>query len=208
MTTARFEAAIAAILTLIALVTGAPGTGRADDTPVLTDIGPALIWVGLKNSDDVGTRIDMLVQAFDADENLVGFGEVLGVWAGSSGFNNARLVTIPLLRVVPEAGPEPGVPTHVQVDARIACFVSGHRFASVLLWYNGLPIDAGRHADAGSRISYQLNDDTVTVFLTTPDVLSSEPGARRQRVELALAAPRPGHLCDYEPFGTWSVPGE
>ena len=45
-------------------------------------------WIGLKNSDDVGTKFDLLTE-IRRNGNAVGTGLLTGVNGGSSGFNNA-----------------------------------------------------------------------------------------------------------------------
>jgi hypothetical protein len=60
----------------------------------LTALGPTQVWIGLKNSDDVGTKFDLLAEAF-RNGVPIGSGELDGVSGGSSGFNNAVLMMLP-----------------------------------------------------------------------------------------------------------------
>ena len=61
----------------------------------MTALSPALVWVGLKNSDDIGTSFDLRAEVYN-NGILVGSGQLNGVPGGSSGFNNAKLDSIPL----------------------------------------------------------------------------------------------------------------
>jgi hypothetical protein len=57
-------------------------------------ISPLTAWLGLKNSDDVGLRVDVLAEVF-RNETLIASGQLGDQSTGSSGFNNARLKAIP-----------------------------------------------------------------------------------------------------------------
>ena len=86
--------------------------------------GPARVWIGLKNSDDVGLRLDLLAEVF-VDGTKVGEGRVNNVGAGSSGFNSAGLNAIPLAL---SSGPVdfPVVtPVEVKVSVRRTCSAAG-----------------------------------------------------------------------------------
>src|SRR6185369_3952898 len=87
----RFLATVLAI----ALVAATPSAAWSDEGPQLTSVGPVKVWVGLKNSDDVGTKFDLLAEAYQ-DDTLVTSGHLDNVAGGSSGFNNAILQTIAL----------------------------------------------------------------------------------------------------------------
>jgi hypothetical protein len=78
-------------------------TGRTHGylaTPIheLTTLNPAKVWVGLKNSDAVGLRLDLLAEVF-LHGTKVGEGQLCNVASGSSGFHNAKLNNIDLTRV-------------------------------------------------------------------------------------------------------------
>ena len=66
----------------------------------LSALDPAKVWVGLRNSDDVGTRFDLKAEVY-AGETLIGSGQLDGVAGGSSGFNNAKLDSIRLTLPAP-----------------------------------------------------------------------------------------------------------
>src|SRR5262245_23541068 len=61
-------------------------------------------WVGLKNSDDIGLRLDLFAQVSVSGQEMAR-GQLNNVSAGGSGFNNARLSTMPLRFVPPYAPP-------------------------------------------------------------------------------------------------------
>ena len=91
----------------------------------LTAVGPASVWVGLKNSDDVGAKFDLLAEVFK-NGSPIGSGQLDGVSSGSSGFNNAVLRTISLALASP-VGIGPGDTLSIRLSVRIAVGVSGHR---------------------------------------------------------------------------------
>ena len=66
----------------------------------LTALGPAKVWIGLKNSDDVGTKFDLLAEVL-RNGSVIGSGQLNEVPGGSSGFNNAILETISLALTAP-----------------------------------------------------------------------------------------------------------
>jgi hypothetical protein len=204
--TSRSRTTVALFAALLACaVLGAPSPGSAGDA-VSFEVFPTKLWIGLKNSDDIGTYLDLSVTALDAEGNLTALGEVSGVRSGGSGFHNARIVNVDMFRVVPSFPPLPGPPVRVQIDARIACFVRGHHSATIVLWYNGLPVDTGRFRDAGSRISYAIADATISLFLRPSDVLSGVPGRYRLPVAMNVVGPRLRNTCaDFKSLGTWEV---
>ena len=52
-----------------------------------------MLWIGLRNSDAVGLRVDVKAEVY-VDDELVGSGQLDNLTTGSSGFNNALLRTI------------------------------------------------------------------------------------------------------------------
>jgi Transposase domain (DUF772) len=65
----------------------------------LTALSPAEVWVGVKNSDAVGLRLDLKAEMY-LNATKVGEGQLINVASGSSGFTNARLHAIPLTLLV------------------------------------------------------------------------------------------------------------
>jgi hypothetical protein len=198
-------ALLAAVITCFTVLT--PVAARPQEV-VDFQLQPARLWMGVTNSDAVGTYLDLLLQGWDAEGRPTAWGELNGVRAGGSGFRGARLLGVEMLRLLP-IGTVPGPPASVQIDARISCRVRGHRSASVSLWYNGLPVDGGRQADAGSRMSYAMGGAVITLFMRPPDRLSGVPGAARLPATVKLVGPRRGEVCGaYKTFGTWAAPLE
>jgi hypothetical protein len=161
---------------LTAFVTGLSFTGdgaftgtmtpitRDTDRPLLTGFGAAEAWIGLKNSDDVGTRFDVKAQVYHADA-LIGSGQQDGFWGGSSGFNNARRASIPLDLVAPPAEVPPGTVLRLTLSARIACAARTHASGSARLWST-----TGRPRRGSPPSS-----------TTSPRPTSSEPSPRSHR---------------------------
>jgi hypothetical protein len=58
----------------------------------LSALSPAKVWIGLKNSDDVSLRLDLLAEVF-INVTKTGQGKLDNVGRGGSGFNNAVLNT-------------------------------------------------------------------------------------------------------------------
>ena len=92
----------------------------------LSALDPAKIWVGLRNSDDVGTRFDLKAEVY-AGETLIGSGQLDGVAGGSSGFNNAKLDSI-LLTLPAPVDVAPGSALSIRLSARITCSGKTHAF--------------------------------------------------------------------------------
>src|SRR5207245_11207893 len=109
----------------------------------LTSLGPAQVWVGLKNSDDVGTKFDLLAEVFK-NGVLVGSGQHNDLPGGSSGFNGAILDTISLTQAG-SAGFRTGDILSIKLSVRVAAS-SGHNSGTARLWFNDNA--ANSHFDA------------------------------------------------------------
>src|SRR5262249_48688176 len=114
-------------------------------------IGPADAWIGLKNSDDVGTSFDLLAEVFQ-DAILVASGQLNGVPGVGSGFNNARLRTIALT----PATVTPGTTLRIRLSVRIAAD-SRHRSGTARLWLND--------ANANSRLETAIGGAPGNFYL-------------------------------------------
>ena len=169
----------------------------------LNSLDAAKVWLGLKNSDAVGLRVDLLVEAF-IDGQLAGSGQLNDVATGSSGFNNARLNTVPLSL---SNGPVPaplGARFAFKVSVRRTCFGGGHNSGTPRLWYNGQPVDTGAK-DAGSRFGATISQSAGDYFLEGGFTLDVTAASSRQFLDVPvnhqLACPgRP-----FTSFGTWSM---
>ena len=93
----------------------------------------ARVWIGLKNSDDVGTRFD-LHGVVKKNGTPVSSGTLLGAFGGSSGFNNAILRTIPLS--TPSSNFSSGDTISLEVSVRNSCVGLSHNSGTARLWFN------------------------------------------------------------------------
>jgi len=169
---------------------------------LLTALGPAKVWVGLKNSDDVGLRLDLLAEVF-VNATPVGQGQLNDVGSGSSGFNNAILNSVPFsLTPTPF---NPGDSLRLRISVRRTCSGTGHAAGTARLWYNGQPIDAGSPRDAGSRFVATIAGLTSTEFLRPSFNLSTTAGSSRTSIDTLVNSDAPCPGRPFAPFGMWST---
>ena len=151
----------------------------------------AKVWIGLKNSDDVGTRFDVKAVLTTAGFTATGIaGDVSG---GSSGFNNARLVDVPLAY---SGGP--GAPTSLTVYARVSC-ASGHVSGTARLWYDD--------AAANSRVEDPPGVGTLHLrngFLLNPAVGAGPKKTADVLVKKSGCPNQPD--ANWKLLGTWQLP--
>jgi hypothetical protein len=178
----------------------------------LTALSPANVWIGLKNSDNVGLRVDLRAEVFvkvGASETLVASNDLLNRSTGSSGFNKAILYTIPLTLTGGSAAFPAGAALEIRVSVRRTCSGPGHASGTVRLWYDGQKVDSGPTRDAGSRFDATIGGQTDDYFLRTGLSLSKSAGSLRtsvdQFVNSAVACTSPGGR-PFTSFGTWSTP--
>jgi hypothetical protein len=158
----------------------------------LTTLDPAKIWVGLKNSDDVGVKFDLKAEVY-VNGVLVTSGETDSVAAGSSGFNNAKLDTISFGSFSPVDFPA-GSQVSIKLYVRNACTGSGHNSGSARLWYNDVA--------AGSRFGAAIGGADNPYYLLSGSVLGTSAGSGPK----ATVDVQSGAKCSaFKPFGTWSV---
>ena len=173
----------------------------------LTALSPAKVWVGLKNSDAVGLRLDLKAEVFvNSDDNSpIGMGVLPNVPSGSSGFNNALLNTIQLELTAGPVDLAAGDQLLLRVSVRRTCFGGGHNSGTPRLWYNGQPTDSGAGRDAGSRFDATIDGSTDDYYLRPGFVLDTEPGLSRTFVDTPVNS---GVACPDRPFtsfGTWAT---
>jgi titin len=159
----------------------------------LTAFGPATVWLGLKNSDDVGTKFDLLAEVLK-NGALIGSGQLNDVPGGSSGFNNAvaRLISLTLV-----SGPvafQPGDSISIRLSVRIAAS-SGHRSGTARLWFND--------AAANSRFTATISGMPTDYFLRSSFVLGTTPGPG-PKTTIDVFTDRAVGGNPFKPFGTWS----
>ncbi len=182
--------------TVFRLTVGGPGQ-------TLSALSPAKLWVGLKNSDAVGLKVDLLAEVL-TDAVKVGGGQLNNVSAGSTGFNNALLDTIPLVLTGGPVGI--GSALQIRVSVRRTCTGPGHLSGTVRLWYDGRLVDTGASRDAGSRFDATIGDGPATnYFLRTGLALSETPGTSKQSIDVAVDSMEPCPDRTFKPFGTWSI---
>ncbi len=152
---------------------------------------PAQVWIGLKNSDDVGTRFDLLAEALK-NGTVIGSGQVNGVSGGSSGFNNAVLDKINM--ALPSAVTfQSGDTLSFRLSVRVAA--TGHRSGTARLWFND--------AAASSRFSATANTTTSNYFLLNGFALGSTAGpGPRKTIDVFVDRAVGGN--PFKPFGTWN----
>jgi sugar lactone lactonase YvrE len=166
------------------------GTYRVigDQVPPL---GPASIWIGLTNSDDVGIRFDLRAEVYRNGTQLMGSGELASVPGGSSGFNNAHEYSIPLVPVLVESFVRGDV-LSITLWVRNACSGSGKNSGRARLWYGD--------ATASSRFDAAIAGPETNSLLAG-SVLSVTAGSGpRQTIDVAAGA----KCSPFKPFGTWS----
>ncbi len=158
----------------------------------LTSLGPAKIWVGLTNSDDVGIRFDLRAEVYRNGTQLVGSGEVSSVPGGSCGFNNANLHTINL---APAAGVSfsSGDALSINVYVRNACSGSGKNSGRARLWYNDTAANSRFDAAIGGPATYYLLNGSL---LGT----AAGPGPKKT-IDIAAGA----KCSPFKLFGIWST---
>ena len=161
--------------------------------PVLTALSPARIWVGLANSDDVGIKFDLRAEVYRNGTELVGSGELASAIGGSSGFNNAKLDTIPLT-LTSSPGIAAGDTLSIKLLVRNACVGSGKNSGRARLWYDD--------AAANSRFDTTIDGTTSDWFLRDAFALATTAGPGPKKTINVQA----GAKCSvYKPFGTWTT---
>jgi alpha-tubulin suppressor-like RCC1 family protein len=159
-----------------------------------TTVSPASVWLGLKNSDDVGTNFDLLAEVL-RNGVIVGSGQLNNVPGGGSGFNNAVQRAIATSLGAPTSI-GPGETLSIRLSVRIAIGISGHRSGTARLWLND--------AAANSRVDAMVNGVARTFYLKTGGVLSLTPGTGpRTAIDVFVDRALAGN--PFKPFGTWSI---
>jgi hypothetical protein len=165
-------------------------------------VGPAKIWIGLKNGAQADLRLDLLAEVF-VNEAQVGQGQLNDVAPGSAGFDNAILNSV-ALSVTPTLF-NPGDSLRLRVSVRRTCSGTTHAAGWARLWYDGQPIDAGSARDAGSRFDATIAGSTSTEFLRPGFALSTTAGSSRTFIDMLVKTDVPCPSRPFTPFGTWST---
>jgi len=151
----------------------------------------ANVWLGLKNSDDIGTNFDLLAEVFK-NGSLVGSGTLDSVPGGGSGFNNAVLRSIALPATI---GVHANDTLTLQLSVRIAANVSGHRSGTARLWFND--------AAADSLLAAIVNGSNAPFHILSGFALGPVPGGARTSLDVLVDKAVGGN--PFKPFGQWSV---
>jgi hypothetical protein len=161
--------------------------------PLLSSLSPANVWVGLKNSDDVGIKFDLRAEIYYNGTTLIGSGELASVIGGSSGFNNAKLDSIPLS--LPTAvGVAPGDTLSIKLLVRNACSGSGKNSGTARLWFND--------SQANSRFDATVDDSNSDLYLLDGSTLGTSAGpGPKKTIDVAAG----GKCSAWKTFGTWTI---
>jgi hypothetical protein len=159
----------------------------------LTALGPAQLWLGLKNSDDVGAKFDLRAEVL-RNGVVIGSGQLDGVPGGSSGFNNAVLRTVNLALTAP-VDVCPGDTLSLKLSVRIAANVAGHRSGTARLWFND--------SAANSQFSTTIGDTTTSNFLLDGFGLGSVAGSGPKKT-IDVFVDRAVGGNPFKPFGAWT----
>jgi hypothetical protein len=184
---------------LYSAVSGANAHVTAIAIPALTALAPANVWLGLKNSDDVGTRFDLQAEVL-LNGVVVGSGQTVNVPGGSSGFNNAVKRSI-ALSLIDAVAVSPGDRLSLRLSVRIAQGVPGHRSGTARLWFN----DAAAKSGFGATVR-GIAASVYLVGASAPSTfaLNTAVGAGPKRsVDVFVDRAAAGN--PFKPFGTWSM---
>lgn len=162
----------------------------------LTALGPAKVWVGLKNSDDVGTRFDLKAEVYK-DDALIGSGQLTNAASGSSGFNNAKLHQIPLTLLAP-VDVAPGTMLGLRLSVRITCSGKTHASGTARLWFND--------PQASSRFDATIAGLTENYYLLSLAALGTAPGpGPKKTLDVPVGSSVRCPARPFTPFGTWTI---
>ena len=154
-------------------------------------LGDANVWVGLKNSDDVGVKFDFLAEAL-RNGVVVASTQVNDQSGGGSGFNNAILRTIGLTLSSSQSFCT-GDTLSFRLSVRVAAS-STHVSGTARLWYN----DAG----ANSRFNATVNGSSIDYFLRDLFLLDTTTGPGKKTSDVSVNRNVGGN--PFKPFGTWT----
>jgi hypothetical protein len=162
----------------------------------LSALSPAKVWLGLKNSDDVGTKFDLKAEAYVGGV-LVGSGQLNAVPGGSSGFNNASLQSIPLTLSAPiNAGA--GSSLSIKLSVRITCSGNTHTSGTARLWFND--------GQAASGFGATIGGGTQNYYLLNGFALGTAAGpGPKSTIDVLVNSTQACPGRPFQTFGTWSI---
>ena len=171
---------------------------------MLTAVGPAKAWIGLRNNGDAGLRVDLRAQVL-VNGVVAAIGELPNVSAGGGGFNNAILQSIAMSLVSGPVEVPRFAMVSLRVETRRTCSGGGPNAGTVREWYNGEAIDSGSHRDAGSRIGGTIGGQAGELFQRPMFLLLPNDGTCRLSVDAAVNSSVACPARPYVPFGVWSI---
>ncbi len=158
----------------------------------LTSLDPAKVWVGLKNTTDVGLRFDLKAEVYK-DGVLVASGQVDSVDGGDAGFNNAVQSTIPFNTFSPVTFPV-GSSLSMKVSVRNACTGSTVASGKARLWFDS--------NNADSQFGAVFNTMSSDYYLSDAFALITSPGpGPKQHIDSNAGA----QCSNFKTFGTWAI---
>jgi hypothetical protein len=166
-----------------------------EDLDQITTLSPARLWIGLKNSDAVGLRLDLKAEVL-LNGTPIGDGHLNNVSSGSSGFNNAKLNTIPLTLFAP-VEVFAGDTLSITPSVRLACAGGAHASGAPRLWFND--------SQADTHFGATIADTTDNFFLRQGFVLNTSAGTARKFIDVPVDNRAACPNRPYKPFGTWSL---
>jgi hypothetical protein len=141
--------------------------------------------------------VDLKAEVFLSGEKI-SEGQLNNVASGSSGFNNAKLNTIPLTLATPVEllGNDE---LEITLSVRRTCFGGGHNSGTPRLWFNDSQADSG----FGATID---EDTTSAFFLRELFTLTTDPGTGpKQTIDVPVNSKVACPDRPFKPFGTWSM---
>ena len=178
-------------LTVSGLIAGTDGGGDCSGE-TLTALSPAEPWIGLKNSDDVGSNFDLKAEIYK-NGDLIGTGEIFNTSGGSSGFNNAHKKSIPLTLLDSGVTFLSGDKLSIKLYAKMGA--TGHRSGTVRLWFNDFFADTEFDTTIGG-----VEEDW---YIRAGGGLETTQGAGpKKTIDLFLDRAVGGN--PYKIFGTWT----
>jgi len=181
-------------------VGGGPGRGGVVFRLTLTSPpvapGPTQIWLGLKNSDDVGTNFDLRAEILRNGCTVIGSGQVENVPGGGSSFGSAiqRVITLAAPHS-PKASLSPGDTLSIRLSVRVGA--TGHRSGTARLWFNDAP------AKKKSGFDVTIGGTTTSFYLLDGYELGTRPGPGPKKT-IDVFVDRAAGENPWKPFGTWS----
>ncbi len=169
----------------------------------LEDLGDARIRIGLRNSDAVGLRVDLLVEVL-VGETVVGSGRLDGVATGSSGPGNARLHVVPLAL---HGGPVDATGLlAVRLAVRRTCRPGpGHASGGVRLWLAGEDGEGAVGDGGASGFEATIDGTAVRYVLRADGGLGPGAGPPWRWVDVGVDSRVACPDRPFRPVGTWTT---